>query len=155
MNVAAPLSIAGPRSFSSVANCKRSEIVEKLDRFYGIVFCANWADYLYLVYNVPSWEVEYESLSFAIQSYLDEAEVGEKGREKRACHAHLRIHGHGLARRWRMWTKPTKHRMEAHDSLLTAYPSFKHKVEQTAGHGPATLQSKHKFRWSSMHCFFY
>ena len=81
MNVAAPLSIAGPRSFSSVAKCTRSEIVEKLDRFYGLVFCANWADYLYLVYNVPSWEVEYESLSLAIQPYLHEDEVGEKGQD--------------------------------------------------------------------------
>ena len=101
MNVAAPLSIAGPRSFSSVAKCTRSEIVEKLDRFYGIVFCANWADYLYLVYNVPSWEVEYESLSLslAIQPYLHEDEVGEKGQDNAGDDARVvRVRGRARSR---------------------------------------------------------
>jgi len=78
VHLAAPLCIAGPRSFSSVAKYTRSEAVEKLDRFHSEVLGANWADYLYLVYNVPFWEAEYESLTLAILPYLHEADVGEK-----------------------------------------------------------------------------
>ena len=40
------------------ARHKHKEVLEKLDRFHAEVLSANWADYLYLVYNGPFWEVE-------------------------------------------------------------------------------------------------
>jgi len=47
------------------------------------------------------------------------------------------------------------HCMEAYDSLLATHPAFEPKIEQTVGHGLAILRSKHKFRWSTRHRFFY
>jgi len=178
LNLAPPLCVAGPRSFSSVAKYTRSEAVEKLDRFHGEVLGANWADYLYLVYNVPFWEAEYESLTLAIQPYLHEAEVGEKFKTTQEmmdvlykcedvrdhvnelCELATRASGF-MGTGWQAMEKVenvdevSKHCMEAYDSLLTTHPAFKPKIEQTVGHGLAILRSKHKFRWSTMHRFFY
>ena len=176
--LAAPLCIAEPRTFSSVAKYSRSEAVEKLDRFHGEVLGANWADYLYLVYNVPFWEAEYESLTLAIQPYLHEVDVGEKFKTTQEmmdvlykcedvrdhvnelCELATRASGF-MGTGWQAMEKVenmdelSKHCMEAYDSLLTTHPTFKPKIEQTVGHGLAILRSKHKFRWSTMHRFFY
>merc|ERR1711862_454194 len=44
---------------------------------------------------------------------------------------------------------------EAYDKLLKDHPTFKPKIEQTVGHGLAILRSKHKFRFASMHRYFF
>merc|ERR1712099_214850 len=42
---------------------------------------------------------------------------------------------------------------EAYDKILAAHPSFKPKIEQTIGH--AVLRQKHKFKFGSMHRYFF
>merc|ERR1712187_453473 len=44
---------------------------------------------------------------------------------------------------------------KAYDKLLADHPSLKPKIEQSVGHGLAILRSKHKFKFSSMHRYFY
>merc|ERR1719238_1394101 len=54
----------------------KEEALGKLAALNAEVISANWADYLYLVYNVPFWEAEYEKLSIAVLPYLSEPDVG-------------------------------------------------------------------------------
>eukprot|EP00439_Symbiodinium_sp_Y106_P042916 s6638_g5.t1 len=39
--------------------------------------------------------------------------------------------------------------------MLEKHPDFKPKIEQTVGHGLAILRQKHKFKFGSMHRYFY
>merc|ERR1711953_1526328 len=40
---------------------------------------------------------------------------------------------------------------QTYETLLSEYPDFKPKIEQTVGHGLAVLRQKHKYKFSSMH----
>merc|ERR1719377_183752 len=76
---AAPsMAVTGVRTYVTANKYSRDEVLEKLNNFHGEVLGANWADYLYLVYNGPFWEYEYEKLSSIVQPYLHEPEVGAK-----------------------------------------------------------------------------
>ena len=48
------------RTYVTANRHSREEVLEKLDRYHAEVLSANWADYLYLVYNGPFWDVELE-----------------------------------------------------------------------------------------------
>merc|ERR1719352_2043967 len=76
---AAPsMAVTGVRTYVTANKYSRDEVLEKLDNFHGEVLGANWADYLYLVYNGPFWEAELEKLNTIVQPYLHEADVGAK-----------------------------------------------------------------------------
>merc|ERR1719378_1125911 len=168
------LPAAGLRSYVTANKYSREQVLEKLDNFHGEVLGANWADYLYLVYNGPFWEAELEKLNTLVQPYLHEPEVGKKFAEVQElmdvlyqCEdvrdhlnelAELKTRGSGF-----MGTgfapAPQVENMEEHaqlcskayDDLLAKHPTFKPKIEQTVGHGLAILRSKHKFKFGSMH----
>ncbi|CAE8708113.1 unnamed protein product, partial [Polarella glacialis] len=44
---------------------------------------------------------------------------------------------------------------QAYDKILNKHPNFKPKIEQTIGHGLAILRQKHKFKFGSMHRYFF
>jgi len=170
--------LAAPRSYVTVAKYSRDDVMGKLDGFHAEVFSANWADYLYLVYNVPFWEAEMEKLTSCVQPYLHEAQVGSKFAEVQemmdvlyACED-VRDHinelcelgtrasgfmGTGFAAEEKVENldENAAHCAAAYDKLLAKHPTFKPKIEQTIGHGLAILRSKHKFKWGSMHRYFF
>jgi hypothetical protein len=162
----------------STAKYTREDVLDKLDKYHGEVLSANWADYLYLVYNGPFWEYEYDKLSGIVQPYLHEPEVGTKFNEVQEMMDVLykcedvRDHLNELAELCTRasgfmgtgWAAEEKvDNMDAHaahcgkvyDALLEEHPKFKPKIEQTVGHGLAILRSKHKFKFGSMHRYFY
>merc|ERR1712032_1116014 len=144
----------------------------------GEVLSANWADYLYLVYNQPFWEAELERLNTIVQPYLHETEAGAKFSQIQemmdvlyACEdvrdhlnelAELATRASGfMGTGWAPGEKVenmdehAKLCSDAYESLLKEHPSFKPKIEQTVGHGLAVLRQKHKFRFASVHRYFY
>merc|ERR1711908_16589 len=162
----------GTRNLVTVTKYSRDEALEKLSRFNAEVYSANWADYLYLVYNVPFWEAEYEHLQVAIQPYIHEAEVGAKYRQTQElldvmykcedvrdhinelCEVSVRATGFmGTGYNPHAKCENMQENAElcsaAYDKLLEEHPDFKPKIEQTVGHGLATLRHKHKFKWST------
>jgi len=166
------------RYYITVAKYDRDEVVEKLNEFHDNVLSANWADYLYLVYNVPFWEAELEKLTSIVQPYLHEPAVGGKFREVQEMMDVLyqcedvRDHvnelaelatrasgfmGTGFAAEEKVETmdEHAKLASEAYNKILEQHPSFKPKIEQTVGHGLAVLRQKHKFKFGSMHRYFF
>merc|ERR1712018_860977 len=138
----------------------------------------NWADYLDLVYNVPSWEAELSKLTSIVQPYLHEPEVGDKfvkvqemmdvlyqcedvrdhiNELAELCTRASGFMGTGWAAEEKVENldENAKACCEAYDRLLEKHPEFKPKIEQTVGHGLAILRSKHKFRWTTMHRYFF
>merc|ERR550537_1495108 len=162
--------VLGVRSFVTANKYTREETVERLDNLYGEVLGANWADYLYLVYNGPFWEAELERVTRIVQPYLHEDEIGQKFAELQetfdvlyACEdvrdhlnelAELATRASGLmgtgynaGEKVSNMDENAKACGVAYDDLLQRYPAFKPKIEQTVGHGLAILRSKHKFRF--------
>merc|ERR1719482_1109083 len=66
------------RTLVTAAKYSRAEMKDKIDNFHDTVLCTNWADYLVLVYDVPFWEAELESIQQAANPYLQDPEIGEK-----------------------------------------------------------------------------
>merc|ERR1719235_1991131 len=64
------LGVARARTYVTAVKYTRDEVVEKVNEFHAEVFSANWGDYLYLVYNQPFWEAEFEKLNHLAQPYL-------------------------------------------------------------------------------------
>jgi len=166
------------RPYVSVLKHTRDDVLDKLEGFHAEVYSANWADYLYLVYNVPFWEAEMEKLTSCVQPYLHEAAVGAKFAEVQemmdvlyACEDvrdHINELGELATRASGFmgtgWAaEPKVENMEEnaqacaseYQKLLEKHPSFKPKIEQTVGHGLAILRSKHKFTWSTMYRYFF
>lgn len=175
----APVAAAGGRAYSfSSQRFTRDEVIAKLDGFHGEVLSANWADYLYLVYNVPFWEAELERLGTLVQNYIGEAEVGAKYAEVQEmmdvlyqCEdvrdhmnelMELATRSSGLMGTG-FGAGPPVENIDEHaeacsamyDKLLAKHPAFKPKIEQTVGHGLALMRMKHKFKFGSMHRYFW
>merc|ERR1711924_29716 len=170
--------VSGVRSYVTANKYSRDEVLEKLDNYHGEVLSANWADYLYLVYNGPFWEAELEKLNTIVQPYLHEADVGAKFAQVQEMMDVLyqcedvRDHLNELAEMKTRaagfmgtgaWATPAVENMDEHaklcgvayKNLLEKHPSFKPKIEQTVGHGLAVLRAKHKFRFAADHRYFY
>merc|ERR1719262_1492547 len=156
------MKVVGARTFVTANKYTRDEVLEKLDNYHGEVLSANWADYLYLVYNGPFWEAELEKLNTIVQPYLHEADVGKKFAEVQEMMDVLyqcedvRDHLNELAE---MVTRSSgfmgtgyaadekvenmdEHAVlcaKAYEKLLETHPDFKPKIEQTLGHGLAIL----------------
>mmetsp|Transcript_36440 Transcript_36440/g.78853 ORF Transcript_36440/g.78853 Transcript_36440/m.78853 type:complete len:202 (-) Transcript_36440:189-794(-) len=166
------------RGYLTVVKYQRSDVVEKLETFRAEVFSTNWADYLNLVYNVPFWELEYEKLSSIVQPYIHEEDVGKKFSEVQElmdvmyqcedvrdhlnelaelCTRASGFMGTGYAAEEKVdnLDEHAKACSEAYDALLAKHPDFKPKIEQTVGHGLAILRQKHKFKFGSMHRYFF
>merc|ERR1712190_146154 len=151
---------------------------DKLDAYHSTVMSANWADYLILVYNGPFWEVELDKLTTIVQPYLHEPAVGAKFREVQEmmdvlyqCEdvrdhlnelAELATRASGLmgtgfnaGEKVENMDEHAKLCAEIYNKLLEKHPAFKPKIEQTVGHGLAVLRQKHKFKWGTMHRYFF
>merc|ERR1712087_233559 len=170
--------LAVARPYVTVVKYSRDEVLAKLDAFQSEVVSANWADYLNLVYNVPFWEAELEKLTTIVQPYLHEPAVGAKFSEVQElmdvlyqCEdvrdhlnelAELATRASGLmgtgynaGEKVENMDEHAKLCAEAYDKLLAAHPTMKPKIEQTVGHGLAVLRQKHKFKWGTMHRYFF
>jgi len=170
--------LGGVRHLQVVAKYTRDEAIEKLDDFHAMVLSANWGDYLVLVYNVPFWEAELEKLTAVVQPYLHEPTVGAKMADLQEmmdvmyqCEdvrdfinelGELKTRSSGLMGTGFMAAPPVENFNElsidcakAYDTLLAKHPNFKPKIEQTVGHGLAILRSKTKFKFGSMHRYFF
>ncbi|CAE7253829.1 unnamed protein product [Symbiodinium natans] len=173
-----PLQAATTRSYITVQKYSRDDVLSNLDEYYANVMSTNWADYLILVYSVPFWEAELEKLTSVVQPYLHEPEVGAKFKAVQemmdvfyVCED-IRDHlnelaelatrasgfmGTGFAAEEKVenMDEHAKQAAEAYDKLLAKHPDLKPKIEQTVGHGLAILRQKHKFKFGSMHRYFY
>eukprot|EP00928_Gymnodinium_smaydae_P068899 TRINITY_DN521_c0_g5_i1.p2 TRINITY_DN521_c0_g5~~TRINITY_DN521_c0_g5_i1.p2 ORF type:complete len:198 (+),score=62.87 TRINITY_DN521_c0_g5_i1:87-680(+) len=166
------------RTYVTVTKYTRDDVMEKLNAYHAEVVSANWGDYLYLVYNVPFWEAELEKLTTLVQPYLHEQEVGAKFNEVQEtmdvlykcedvrdhlnelaelCTRASGFMGTGYAAEEKVENLDDHANLcsEAYDSLLKAHPAFKPKIEQTVGHGLAILRQKYKFKWGTMHRYFF
>mmetsp|Transcript_11022 Transcript_11022/g.19985 ORF Transcript_11022/g.19985 Transcript_11022/m.19985 type:complete len:216 (-) Transcript_11022:95-742(-) len=166
------------RTYTTAVKYSRADVLEKLEAFHSEVLAANWADYLYLVYNVPFWESEYEKLIHIVQPYLYEAEVGKKFKEteemmdvlykcedvrdhvNELCELATRSSGfmgtgYMPLEKVENIQEHCTHCIDAYNKLQADHPEFKPKIEQTVGHGLAILRSKHKFTWPTGHRYFY
>mmetsp|Transcript_81107 Transcript_81107/g.213923 ORF Transcript_81107/g.213923 Transcript_81107/m.213923 type:complete len:214 (+) Transcript_81107:59-700(+) len=169
---------AAARPYVTVVKYQREDVLEKLNDFRAEVFSTNWADYLNLVYNVPFWESELDKLTSIVQPYLHEPEVGAKFGEVQElmdvlyqcedvrdhlnelaelCTRASGFMGTGYAAEEKVENMDEHAKLcaEAYDSLLAKHPNFKPKIEQTVGHGLAVLRQKHKFKWGTMHRYFF
>eukprot|EP00440_Ansanella_granifera_P018358 gb/GFBE01019939.1/.p1 GENE.gb/GFBE01019939.1/~~gb/GFBE01019939.1/.p1 ORF type:complete len:213 (+),score=61.03 gb/GFBE01019939.1/:1-639(+) len=172
-----PFQVAS-RSYITVQKYTRDEVLQQLDEYHATVMSANWADYLYLVYNVPFWEAEMEKLTSVVQPYLHEPAVGAKFSEVQEMMDVLyqcedvRDHvnelaelatrssgfmGTGFAAEEKVENIQDHAQLasEAYSKMLEKHPDFKPKIEQTVGHGLAVLRQKHKFKFASMHRYFF
>merc|ERR1712050_716562 len=164
--------------YVTAAKFSRSQAMEKLDNFHAEVLSANWADYLYLVYNVPFWEAEWERLDSCVQPYIHEEEMGKLYKELQetmdvlyVCEdvrdhlnelAELVVRASGLMGTG-LGAEPKVTNMDenakacvvVYEKLLKKHPNLKPKIEQTIGHGLAILRMKHKFKYSTMHRYFF
>eukprot|EP00746_Dinoflagellata_sp_MGD_P165143 gnl/MRDRNA2_/MRDRNA2_94252_c0_seq1.p1 gnl/MRDRNA2_/MRDRNA2_94252_c0~~gnl/MRDRNA2_/MRDRNA2_94252_c0_seq1.p1 ORF type:complete len:211 (+),score=38.04 gnl/MRDRNA2_/MRDRNA2_94252_c0_seq1:112-744(+) len=166
------------RSLVTAAKFSRSEMVEKIDNFHDTVLCTNWADYLTLVYDVPFWEAEFEKIQQAATPYLQDPEIGEKMTQIgqmmdvfyacEDCRDHINEllelctrasglmgTGYGAGEKVENLDDHAMLAGEQYDKLLAKYPAYKPKIEQTVGHGLALLRQKHKFKFTSMHRYFF
>jgi len=166
------------RSYITTAKYTRDDVLTKLGEFHGEVLAANWADYLYLVYNVPFWESALDELTTIVQPYLHEPTIGSKFAEVQEmmnvlykCEdvrdhlnelAELATRASGLmgtgyaaGEKVENMEENAAACSEAYVQLLKEHPAFKPKIEQTVGHGLAVLRQKHKFKFGSMHRYFY
>ena len=169
---------AGARPYVTVMKYDRDEVLEQLDAFRATVYSTNWANYLDLVYDVPFWEAELEKLTTVVQPYLHEKEVGAKFGEvqemmdvlyqcedvrdhiNELCDLSTRssgLMGTGFLAGEQVENVQdnAKALAEAYDKLLEKHPDFKPKIEQTVGHGLAILRGKYKFKFGSMHRYFF
>mmetsp|Transcript_78636 Transcript_78636/g.124174 ORF Transcript_78636/g.124174 Transcript_78636/m.124174 type:complete len:210 (+) Transcript_78636:78-707(+) len=174
----APATFSGVRTYVTANKYSRDEVLERLDKFHCEVLSANWADYLYLVYNGPFWEAELEKLTTIVQPYLHEKTVGAKFtsiqemmdvlyqcedvRDHLNELAEMKTRASGFmgtgfspAPQIENMDEHAKLCSEAYANLLQKHPDFKPKIEQTVGHGLAILRSKHKFRFAADHRYFY
>eukprot|EP00440_Ansanella_granifera_P013055 gb/GFBE01014182.1/.p1 GENE.gb/GFBE01014182.1/~~gb/GFBE01014182.1/.p1 ORF type:complete len:205 (+),score=69.83 gb/GFBE01014182.1/:1-615(+) len=178
MRPAFPAMQGSVRNYISVQKYTRDDVMDKLDEYHATVMSANWADYLNLVYSVPFWEAEMEKLTSIVQPYLYEPAVGEKFKEVQEMmdvlyqcedvRDHLNelaelatrasgFMGTGFAAEEKVSNieEHTQVCAEAYNKLLEKHPDFKPKIEQTVGHGLAVLRQKHKFKFGSMHRYFF
>eukprot|EP00928_Gymnodinium_smaydae_P068896 TRINITY_DN521_c0_g2_i1.p1 TRINITY_DN521_c0_g2~~TRINITY_DN521_c0_g2_i1.p1 ORF type:complete len:228 (+),score=68.09 TRINITY_DN521_c0_g2_i1:91-684(+) len=174
----APVAQHAARTYVTTTKYTRDDVLEKLNAYHSEVLGANWGDYLYLVYNVPFWEAELEKLTTLVQPYLHEAEVGAKFNEVQElmdvlykcedvrdhlnelaelCTRASGFMGTGYAAEEKVDNMDDHAKLcgEAYDSLLKEHPAFKPKIEQTVGHGLAILRQKYKFKWGTMHRYFF
>lgn len=187
-----PLSVARPlaqhlgsvglvpraRTYVTANKYTRDEVAEKVSEFHAEVFSANWGDYLYLVYNMPFWEAEFEKLSTVAQPYLHEKAIGgtwSEVQEMMDClyqcedvRDHLNelaelvtrasgFMGTGIGAEEKVdnMDENAEACAKAYEAILAKHPSFKPKIEQSIGHGLAILRQKHKFKWGTMHRYFF
>jgi len=166
------------RQYITTAKYTRDDVLSKMGDFHGEVLSANWADYLYLVYNGPFWEAALEELTTVVQPYLHEPAVGAKFAEIQEmmnvlykCEdvrdhlnelAELATRSSGLmgtgyacGEKVENMEENAKACSEVYNQLLKEHPAYKPKIEQTVGHGLAVLRQKHKFKFGSMHRYFY
>jgi len=172
------LAQAARRTYVSVAQYEREEVAEKVTKLRDTVLGTNWADYLNLVQNVPFWEAECEKITTAATPYVADPDLGAKIDEiyrtfdcMYACEDvrdHINellelstrasgIMGIGInaAEKVDNIEEQVELVVKEYEDLLERYPEFKPKVEQTVGHGLALFRQKTKFRFSSMHRFFF
>eukprot|EP00930_Biecheleria_cincta_P078387 TRINITY_DN6582_c0_g2_i1.p1 TRINITY_DN6582_c0_g2~~TRINITY_DN6582_c0_g2_i1.p1 ORF type:complete len:223 (-),score=46.92 TRINITY_DN6582_c0_g2_i1:45-665(-) len=166
------------RPYITVQKYERDDVLSMLDEYHATVMSANWADYLVLVYNGPFWEAELEKLTSVVQPYLHEPAVGAKFSEVQEMMDVLyqcedvRDHinelaelatrasgfmGTGFAAEDKVENAMDHAKLcsDTYQKILDKHPNFKPKIEQTVGHGLAILRSKHKFKFGSMHRYFF
>jgi len=176
----APRSVLQPvRTFATANTFTRDEVAEQMHEFHAEVFSANWGDYLYLVYNQPFWDTRFEKLEAMAQPYLHEKEgVGKQWTEVQEmmdCLSQcedVRDHlnelaelvtrasgfmgtGIGAEEKVENMDENAQACAKAYEEILVNHAAFKPKIEQSIGHGLAILRQKHKFKWGTMHRYFF
>eukprot|EP00933_Yihiella_yeosuensis_P050361 TRINITY_DN48167_c0_g1_i1.p1 TRINITY_DN48167_c0_g1~~TRINITY_DN48167_c0_g1_i1.p1 ORF type:complete len:229 (+),score=58.96 TRINITY_DN48167_c0_g1_i1:70-756(+) len=154
------------------------DVIAHLDRFQTEVISTNWADYLTLVYSVPFWEQDWQQLEALAGAYKGNAEVAAKLAQTQdlmdcfyrcedvrdhineLCELATRSSGlmgtgYAAGEKVENIDDHAVHCAKEYEVLLKEHSDWKPKIEQTVGHGLAILRSKHKFKFQSMHRYFY
>eukprot|EP00930_Biecheleria_cincta_P077139 TRINITY_DN64406_c0_g1_i1.p1 TRINITY_DN64406_c0_g1~~TRINITY_DN64406_c0_g1_i1.p1 ORF type:complete len:223 (+),score=58.24 TRINITY_DN64406_c0_g1_i1:57-725(+) len=167
------------KATAAVSAGSPAEVLSRLQAFEAEVISANWADYLVLVYNMPFWEVQFEETqALATPLALPGSPIAEKLAEvqelmdvlyqcedvrdhvNELCELGTRASGfmgtgYMAEEKVENLEEHAKLCGQTYEALLSNHPNFKPKIEQTVGHGLAILRSKHKFKFSSMHRYFF
>ncbi|KAF8819337.1 hypothetical protein IE077_001166 [Cardiosporidium cionae] len=154
------------------------EFVRRSDKLIKEIISCNWGDYWNIVMNLPFWEAELERIQTEGQhrlhcpvfsSYLlylnrlfdvlyqceDITDNINEVLEQNSRSA-------GIAGTGLMAHEPVNNIGEhaeaitnAYETVVKGYQEFRPQIEEMVGHGIALLRQKHKFKWSSMHSYFY
>lgn len=166
------------RTYVTTTVYTRDEVALKVSNLRASIQGANWADYLVLVQNVPFWEAELEKVTTAATPFLADPDMGKDMDEiyrtldvlyaTEDVRDHLNelmevgtrssgMMGVGLAAGEKVenMDEVVEGIIGEYEDLLKRYPDFKPKIEMTVGHGLALLRQKNKFRFPSMHRFFF
>lgn len=156
----------------------RDQVVARVTNLHDTVLATNWADYLTLVYDVPFWEEEWDKANSFAGPYLSDPEIGAMMMDLNtmfdcfyACED-VRDHmnellelatrasglmgtGYNAIPKVENMDEHAQKAAQQYEILLEKYPAYKPKIEQTVGHGLALLRMKHKFKFVSMHRYFF
>lgn len=166
------------RSYTTTAVHNKGEVQEKLNEYHDQLLGANWGDYLELVHNGPFWAAERVKLNECMDPFLNDPEMGPKYdyclKATDCMYACEDVRDH-INEILELMTRKTgilgmginggpevsnmdaqcEMLVKAYGQVMTDYPEFKPKIEQSVGHGLAILRMKHKFPFTGGHRFFF
>jgi hypothetical protein len=168
------------RRFSAltVQRFDREGVRTRLFNLHDAVVSANWADPVTLALDVPFWEAEADKVRNMVEPYLVDGEIGTKATDLNramdclyACEdvrdflnevgevgsRSTGVMGVGALSGPKVTNvdEIAEKVVENYEELKSRFPEFKAKIEQSVGHGLATLRTKHKFNYSQMHRYFF
>jgi hypothetical protein len=157
---------------------ERSAVAERLGNLYDQVVSTNWADPVNLALDVPFWEAESAKVSTMVEPFLSDESIGPKNIALNraldcfyACEdirdfineigevgsRSTGVMGTGFAAGPKIdnLDEIAEKIVKEYEELKTKYPEYRGKIEQSIGHGLATLRTKSKFRYEEMHRYFF
>ena len=167
------------RSISlSLQRFDRDTVSTRLNNLHDHILSSNWADPVSLALDVPFWEAETDKVITMVDPFLADPEIGQKAQQLNSmldCFYSCEDTRDFLIEVGELGSRATgvmgtgflsgekvenveeiaQAAVKRYEELIAKYPTFKPKIEQSVGHGIATLRSKSKFRYGEMHRYFF
>ena len=162
----------------TVQRFDRDSVSDRLNKLHDHILSSNWADPVNLALDVPFWEAEADRVVAMVDPFLADPEIGAKAAQLNqmldcfySCEdardflievgeigsRSTGVMGTGFMAGSKVenFEEVGEAVVKRYDELVQKYPTFKPKIEQSIGHGLATLRSKAKFRYGEMHRYFF
>ena len=156
----------------------RSAVTDRLNTIHDQVLSSNWADPVNLALDVPFWEAEADKVTTMLEPFLADPEIGSKASQFNklldcfyACEdvrdflievGEVGSRATGVMGTGALGGEKIENLEEVAQAVVKEYeelhkrfPEFKGKIEQSVGHGLATMRAKVKFTYPEMHRYFY
>jgi len=173
------LNLTARRSIAlTVQRFDRETVSQRLNNLHDHILASNWADPVNLALDVPFWEAEADRVVAMVDPFLADPEIGAKAAQLNqmldcfySCEdardylievGEVGSRSTGVMGTGFLAGSPVEniddvaeHVVKRYEELINKFPMFKPKIEQSVGHGLATLRSKAKFRYAEMHRYFF